>query len=127
MYAAPGWLARAVFGAPQVVVVSTATVPGMRRLEGALHLLHTNVSVAVAVVGPRRRPRWPREVAHSMGERTADADQTGALIEVRRDPALSVRGLDTTPLPSAVLASASHILHWFNGPVPTPDTKGKHL
>lgn len=57
----------------------TATVPGMRRLEGVLHLLPDTTTVVVAVVGPRRR-RWPREVAHSMGERTSDLDHADAVV-----------------------------------------------
>ena len=74
--------------ADRVVLVTTATVPGLRRLEGVLHELDPRPDgVAVAVQGPRRR-RWPREVASCIGPRTRfllDQD----LVEVPRDPGLA--------------------------------------
>lgn len=123
LYGTRGWVSSAVFGAPQIVLASTATVPGMRRLEGALHLLSPEAEVAVAVLGPRRS-KWSREVTHSMGERTRALAGLQALIEVPRDPGLAVRGLDNSPLPAGVLAAAGHILHRLTQLLDIPTTKG---
>ncbi|MGV8910700.1 MAG: hypothetical protein ACOH1Y_17120, partial [Propionicimonas sp.] len=54
----PTWLTRLLTDSPQVVVVGTATVPGLRRLENVVQLLGVTRCV-VAVLGPSRR-RWPR-------------------------------------------------------------------
>ena len=124
VYATHGWLSSAVFAAPQIVVATTATVPGMRRLEGVLHLLSPNAAVVVAVLGPRLR-RWPREVRHSMGEPTRALADNGALVEVPRDPRLALRGLDDSPLPAGVLAAAGHILQQLTEPLDIPLTEGQ--
>lgn len=124
VYGTGGWLASAVFAAPHIVLVTAATVPGMRRLEGVLHLLSPNAVVAVAVLGPRLR-RWPREVTHSLGERTRALARNGALVQVPRDPRLAVRGLDNSPLPAGVLAAAGHLLQQLTEPLDLPPTKGQ--
>lgn len=124
VYATRGWLSPAVFASPQLVVATTATVPGMRRLESALHLLSPNVQVVVPVLGPRLR-RWPREVTHSMGERTRTLADDRALVEVPRDPRLAVGGLDDSPLPAGVLAAAGQILQQLTEPLDIPPTKGQ--
>ncbi|MGO0577728.1 hypothetical protein [Ornithinimicrobium panacihumi] len=103
-----GWLRSSVLDAEAVVLVTTATVPGLRRLEGVLHELDAlPAGVAVAVQGPRRR-RWPREVASCIGQRTRSLLEEG-LVEVPHDPGLAVRGLDTSPLPGGVLSAATTI------------------
>nr|MDQ3382837.1 hypothetical protein [Actinomycetota bacterium] len=104
----PGWVRSTVMDAQALILVTTATVPGLRRLEGALHELDPHRRrLAVAVQGPRRR-RWPREVAHCVGPRT-EALLEEALAEVPHDSGLAVRGLDTSPLPGGVLAAATKI------------------
>lgn len=104
----PGWVRSSVLDAEALVLVTTATVPGMRRLEGVLHELDPQQRrVVVAVQGPRSR-RWPREVAHCVGPRTR-ALLDKAMAEVPHDPGLAVRGLDTNPLPGGVLAAATKI------------------
>src|SRR3546814_15541433 len=64
------WLAAAVRTADQVVVVTTATVPGMRRAGVAMDLLAGHwqpEQIAIAVRGPRRK-KWPRGLEHARSE-----------------------------------------------------------
>ncbi|USQ77791.1 hypothetical protein [Ornithinimicrobium cryptoxanthini] len=104
----PGWVRSTVLGARDLLLVTTATVPGLRRLEGALHELDTSsVRLVVAVQGPKRR-RWPREVTHCVRSRTATVLDE-ALVEIAHDPAMAIRGLDTSPLPGALLSAAATI------------------
>jgi len=106
--AAPSWLRDQVENAETVVLVTTVTMPGFRRLEGALHLL-TNPHVLAAVVGPRRR-KWPRAVEHVAGPRTRALDAHGGLLEIPHDDGLAVHGLTATPLPPVVLHAAADLL-----------------
>lgn len=107
------WVSDAVASADQVLLVSTATVPGMRRLEGALELLvnhagaHVTDRTWVAVVGPRRK-KWPRGVEHAGGPHTRRALNGGRLVEIPEDRGLSIHGLDSRPVPPALLAAAAH-------------------
>lgn len=115
MLASGAWPATAVREARGVVVVTTATVPGLRRLESTLHLLGLTSDEGdlgrhvVAVLGPPRR-RWPREVTHSLGTLSAGVEAAGHLVSLPHDPTLAVRGLDGSDLPAGVLAAATQIL-----------------
>ncbi|WP_344252351.1 hypothetical protein [Terrabacter carboxydivorans] len=111
LLAGSSWLAEQVRGAPTVIAVTSASVPGLRRLEGALALLddHEVADVVAGVVGPRRA-RWPRGVAASVGSRTRELDRCGRLVEVPPDAGLAARGLDSQPLPPALLSAAATLL-----------------
>ncbi len=109
LLASPSWLADRLLQARHVVAVTTATIPGMRRLEGALALLD-GVPVVAAVLGPRRR-KWPRGVEHGMGALTRRLDQEGCLHQIPLDRDLANRGLDSQALPPPVLTAAGHLLH----------------
>ena len=102
------WVAAQVRQAAAVVVVTCATVPGLRHLECALASLDGTAPV-VAVVGPPRK-RWPKAVRHSAGALTRAADSAGRLLVVPHDRRLAVAGLDSTPLPTAVLEAAATAL-----------------
>lgn len=119
-----GWVRSTVLGAERLVLVTTATVPGLRGLERVLDELGTCPRrVAVAVQGPRRR-RWPREVTACAGPRT-QALLEQAEVQVPHDPGLPVRGLDTSPLPRGVLSAATTITHLLQLPgSPTHHQKG---
>jgi len=106
--AMPGWLGGQVRGADLVVLATTATVPGLRRLEGALDLL-SGTSTCAAVIGPRPK-KWPRPVACSAGPRTRALEEAGRLVDVPADRALAIRGLDPTPLPASLLQAAAALL-----------------
>jgi hypothetical protein len=102
------WLGDATRSADALVVVTTATVPGMRRLESALGLLGEDRAV-VAVVGPRRR-KWPKGVEHSAGAATRRAFAAERCVEIPNDRALAAAGLDSRPLPDAVLDAGRQLL-----------------
>ena len=104
----PAWLGEQVRSAGLVVLVTTATVPGLRRLEGALDLL-TGTSTCAAVIGPKRK-KWPRPVQYSVGPLTRGLEAAGRLVDVPENRALAIAGLDTTPLPSTLLAAAATLL-----------------
>jgi hypothetical protein len=91
-----------------VVVVTCATVPGLRHLECA-HASLDGTPLVVAVVGPPRR-RWSKAVRHSAGALTRAADSAGRLLVAPYDRRLAVAGLDSTPLPTAVLEAAATAL-----------------
>ena len=142
LVATASWVGHHTRTAPVVIVVARPTIPGFRRLEAALELLdHHNepedragdaVSpvTLVAVVGGRRR-RWAKGVEHSAGPRTRDAVRENRLHEIPEDRQLAVTGLDSTPLPPALLAAAGHLLHqalWtlVAGTPPIGQTTGRH-
>jgi hypothetical protein len=106
--ATPGWLGGQVRGADLVVLVTTATVPGLRRLESALDLL-AGTSTCAAVIGPRRK-KWPRPVRYSAGPLTRALEAAGRLVDVPEDRALAIAGLDATPLPASLLQAAAALL-----------------
>jgi len=106
--ATPAWLGGQVRGADLVVLVTTATVPGLRRLEGALDLL-AGTSTCAAVIGPKRK-KWSRPVACSAGPRTRGLEAAGRLVDVPEDRALAITGLDATPLPASLLQAAATLL-----------------
>lgn len=104
----PSWLSDQVLRADHLVAVTTATIPGLRRLEGALALLE-ETSVIGAVLGPPRR-RWPRGLEHSLGASSRQLDQRGAMHLIPLDRGLAVRGLDSQALPTPILTAADHLL-----------------
>ena len=114
------WSVGAVANADQLLLVTTATVPGIRRLEGALELLvnHTGVHhsrIWVAVLGPRRK-KWPRGLEHAGGPHTRRALSSDRVLQIPEDRALSIRGLDSRPLPPALMAAAAHAHTADNNP-----------
>ena len=103
----PGWIGDFVRDAKHVVLTTTATVPGMRRLEGALDLLGNDHACA-AVLGPRRK-KWPKNVEHTAGRVTRDLDRQGLLFEIPEEAALAVDGLTGSPLPKPLLSAADQL------------------
>lgn len=108
-----GWLTTLVSEAPVIVVVTRATIPGLRRLECGLHLLGAERTVA-AVVGPPPR-RWPRPVTHTLGELTRRLIDSGRLVAIPEDRALAVHGLTPHPLPARLVAAAATLLALTEG------------
>jgi len=124
LLATPSWLNETVRAAPTVIAVTPATVPGLRRLEGALELLGADHVIA-AVIGPRFK-KWPKGVAHSAGLNTRRLLERERFVEIPEDRALAVSGLDSTPLPAHLLAASAHLLaqtHVTTGPAPSPTTE----
>lgn len=109
----PGWIGALVRGAGQLVLTTTATVPGMRRLEGALDLLDGTRACA-AVLGPRRK-KWPKSVEHTAGRAARELDHDGLLFEIPQDAALAVDGLTGAALPKPLLCAAHHLVQHLLG------------
>ena len=104
------WLRSELVHAQHLVLTTTATVPGLRRLEVHLGLLAgLGATVHAAVLGPPRR-RWPRAVAHSLGARTRALDAAGRLTGLPYDRGLAVTGLGPAPLPPPLLLAATRLL-----------------
>jgi hypothetical protein len=115
------WLRELLVRGEPLLLVATATMPGLRRLETTLTLLadHRDVShCVVAVLGPRLA-RWPRPVRHSTGPRTSALEETGRLVAIPCDRRLAITGPDTAPLPSAVVAAAATALSLLPATNPT--------
>jgi hypothetical protein len=118
------WLAEAVRTADQLVLVTTATVPGMRRAGVAMDLLANHwqpEQIAMAVRGPRRK-KWPRGLEHAGGpavRRALDADRC---VEIPEDRGLAVNGLDSRPVPAPLISAARHLLEPAHLPVDTRES-----
>lgn len=108
-----GWLTSVLADAPRVVVVTRATIPGLRRLESSLHQLDAERPVA-AVLGPPHR-RWPRAVTHSVGGLTGALIDSGRLVEIPEDRTLAIQGLTPDPLPTQLLTAAGVLLSHLEG------------
>lgn len=108
-----GWLSEQVVGSPHLVIAAVATVPGLRRLEGVLELLAVAATPregVVALLGPPRR-RWPARLRGAPGRRTRELlDSPDAIVPIPEDRSLRVSGLETSPLPPAVLTAAERVL-----------------
>lgn len=106
------WLAEAVRTADQVVLVTTATVPGMRRAGVVMDLLAGHwqpEQITLAIRGPRRK-KWPRGLEHAGGpavRRALDADRC---VEIPEDRDLAANGLDSRPVPAPLISAARQLL-----------------
>ena len=107
---ATGWLTSALLAAQSPVLVTTATVPGMRHLESVLHVLPQSGEAVVVVRGGYRARRWPTPVEQQTGPLTRDLREAGRVVPVPTEPQLAISGLDTRALPGSVLAAAAHVL-----------------
>ena len=106
--ASDGWINDQLAMAPTVIAVTTATIPGLRRLESALELLAPAL-VVVAVAGSNPR-RWPRALTASLGPLTAAATMQRPVVVLAADKTLALRGLDSNPLPPSLLKAAQTLL-----------------
>lgn len=107
--ASSSWVREQVLDNP-AVLVTTPTVPGLRRLETALTLLdpHDDSMPVVALVGAGRR--WPRQLRAVLGPRTRVLAAGDRIVPVPPDRVLRFHGLTGTPLPAPVLAAGRDIL-----------------
>lgn len=108
-----GWLGDLV-SSERVVVVARPTVPGLRRLEGAVEVLGSGRVWAV-VVGVERR--WPRPVERALGPRGRALRRDGRLIGLPHDPTLAINGLTPKPLPASIITACSALLSLLEGNV----------
>lgn len=109
LFGGDSWILHALYKATEMVVVTTATVPGFRRLEMVLELTDQfTAPVRVAVIGPKR---WPKPIASSAGTRTrALLAEEGRVVRLPYDRRLAVTGLDSKPLPDQLLTAAGDLI-----------------
>ncbi|KAB7740349.1 hypothetical protein GA707_19540 [Nostocoides sp. F2B08] len=105
--ATPGWVEQQITGAEWVVLVTTPTVPGVRRLEVAASLLGPHRCVAV-VVGASRR--WRPSSSVAAGPSVHALESTQQLLQIPRQRYLAQDGITAAPLPPALLRAAAGIL-----------------
>mgnify|MGYP003380579499 FL=1 len=98
-----GWLASVLRTLDDVVLVSNATVPGVRRLESCAELLGRDAFGVV--VGPTIK-RWPRPVKVA----AAGMPALVHLADFPLDSRLQVTGLTPDPLPAPLLKAAENVL-----------------
>jgi hypothetical protein len=109
--ASAGWLGDLARSAPAVVLVSRATIPGLRRLEAAVELVGEARAVAVTV-GAKR---WPRPVEQSAGAAVRRLTARERVVHAPEVPALTISGLTPDPLPSAIIRPAHALLTLLEG------------
>lgn len=97
------WLASLLRTEVEVVLVTNATVPGLRRLESCAAILGRDA--LGVVVGPPIK-RWPRPVQVAASGLPAGL----RLVDFPLDPRLQVTGLTPDPLPASLLKAAQSIL-----------------
>ena len=103
-----GWLTDLLEDPGPVVVAAPATIPGLRRLDAALGMLD-HAHPVVALIGPRRRG-LPRPVSSALTALCRAHDLTGRIVYVPADTRLRTHGVDSTPLPPALLRAATELL-----------------
>ncbi|MCA0253001.1 MAG: hypothetical protein LCH76_12095 [Actinobacteria bacterium] len=106
-----GWLGDLARTALTVVLVSRATIPGLRRLEATASLIDLSRLVAVTV-GARR---WPRPVEQAAGPMVRRLRDEGRIVLVPHEPGLALAGLTPDPLPPSILRPAQTVLTLLEG------------
>lgn len=112
LLASGSWLAEVITDAPELVLVTRATVPGIRRLDGVLTLLASGGRVDginVAVLGPRRK-KWPRGLVAAGGPLARRLLEPERVVEIPEIAALAAAGLDSRPLPTPVIDAAQRLV-----------------
>ncbi|MEA5055229.1 MAG: hypothetical protein VB093_17550 [Propionicimonas sp.] len=105
------WLGDLARTAPTVVLVSQATIPGLRRLEAAASLIDRPRVIAVTV-GARR---WPRPAEQAAGPMVRELRDEGRVVLVPHEPGLALAGLTPDPLPASILRPAQTLLTLLEG------------
>ena len=118
------WLAEAVRTADQIVLVTTATVPGMRRAGVVMDLLAGHwqpEQITLAVRGPRRK-KWPRGLEHAGGPAVRRALVADRCVEIPEDREHAVNGLDSRPVPAPLISAARQLLEPAHLPTDTSES-----
>ena len=100
---------RDVLDTAALVLVTVATVPGMRALDVAMNLAGRHAPIVCAVVGPRRK-KWPRQVVAAMSPTAAATDASGRLVTVDEHHQLTINGLTPQPLPPDLVTAGRSLL-----------------
>ena len=103
-----GWLGEVFRTAPQVVLVTRGTLPGLRRLDAAVELAGADRVVAV-VVGLGKR--WPKALEQALTPTLSQLRVNDQLVRVPPVSALALDGLTPEPLPAAITAAVADIVN----------------
>lgn len=98
-----GWLGSVLRTLDDVVLVTNASLPGVRRLESCAELLGRDA--LGVVVGPTAK-RWPRPIKVAAAEMPARVHLTDFPLDSR----LQVTGMTPDPLPAPLLKAAQNVL-----------------
>ncbi len=102
------WLTTAIETAP-LVVVTVATVPGLRMLDNALHMIGHPADTWSVVIGPKYK-KWPPPLRLATTHTIEEAIASGRLITVPTTPSLALKGLTPDPLPAGLVNACRPIL-----------------
>jgi hypothetical protein len=102
------WLGTVVTNVP-LMIVTVATIPGLRALDIALQMTSRPDDTWCAVVGPPLK-KWPKQLRVSADQRVHAAIDTGRLSTIPHAADLSLSGLTTEPLPPHLVAAATPVL-----------------
>lgn len=102
------WLTRIISEAP-LVIVTVATVPGLRALDTALTASGRRRDAWCVVVGPPVR-RWPKQLRLAATPAIDAVAAAGRLITVPEVRPLTMTGLTPDPLPAVLVAACTPLL-----------------
>lgn len=103
-----GWLGEVFRTAPQVVLVTRGTLPGLRRLDAAVELAGAD-RVAAVVVGLGKR--WPKALDHALTPALRHLRTDERLVCVPDVQALAVDGLTPEPLPAVITTAVADLVN----------------
>jgi len=105
--AAACWMTPLLRSAP-MIIVSVATVPGLRALENALHVTGRATTAICVLLGPPTK-KWPKSLRNAPPPAVRAADVAERLFTVPLDASLGLSGLNPDPLPTPLLAACQTI------------------
>lgn len=116
---AESWLTSLISEAP-MLIVTVATVPGLRALDTALQATARPHDTWCAVLGPPLK-KWPKALRIAATARVQTAIDKGRLATVPTVPALAMTGLTIDPLPPHLVTACASVLGQL-----VEHTKGNH-
>lgn len=102
------WLASIVTTEP-LVLVTVATVPGLRALDTALQLTNRPNATWCVVIGPTQK-KWPKALHLATTAAIAAAEASGRLLTVPHVSPLALTGLTPDPLPPQLVTACQPIV-----------------
>lgn len=102
------WLASTVETAP-LIIVTVATVPGLRALDNALQLTNRPEATWCVVVGPRPK-KWPKPLHLATTAAITGANEAGRLLTVPDVSSVALTGLTPEPLPPHLVTACRPIV-----------------
>ncbi|MBD8605373.1 hypothetical protein IFT73_00785 [Aeromicrobium sp. CFBP 8757] len=101
------WLGTVVTTVP-LMIVTVATIPGLRALDVALQMTSRPGDTWCAVLGPPLK-KWPKQLRVAADQRVQAAIDAGRLSVIPNAAPLALSGLTTEPLPPHIVAAATPV------------------